>query len=74
MDWNSVNEKRKHMLCSHTYKLTMQTQTVVKGTVFTVKTLKQFETITMYTTQRTTVVDVDIASRQTLNWPVTLQS
>ena len=45
----------------------MQTQTVVKGTVFTVKTLKQFETITMYTTQRTTVVDVDIASRQTLN-------
>jgi len=24
----------------------------------------------MYRTQRTTVVDVDIASRQTLNWPV----
>jgi len=52
----------------------MQTQTVVKGTVFTVKAYKRFETITMYRTQRTTVVDVDIASRQTLNWPVGLQA
>jgi len=37
-DRNSIIEKRKDMLCSHTWTLTMQTQTIVKGTVITVKT------------------------------------
>ena len=39
-------------ICSHTSTLTTQTLIVVKGTVFTVKTLKWFDTITMYTIER----------------------